>query len=194
MSPLPLARLRRDAPRRGSRSSPGVGGFTLIELTLILIAIPILSVVSVVSFSGLRSSRQDVAATRVRAALIYAQQWAVGSGNDTWVLFDSAKDQVSVFVEHPKMPGRADRLQMSDPLTRGPMTIQLGLDGAGIESVDIGATSEVQFDSLGVPHNAKGAALATDGTVGLTGQLTVRITKNTGLITVEGADVQQVGQ
>lgn len=185
MSPLPLARYRRDAPREGSRSAPGARGFTLIELTLILIAIPILSVVSVTSLSGLTTSRQNVAATQVRTALIYAQQWAIGSGNDTWVLFDAATDLVSVFVEDPANPGKANRLEMPDPLTRQPMTLQLGVDGAGIESVSIGSTSEVQFDALGVPYDANASLLTADGTVGVTGGLTVRITRNTGLITID---------
>jgi type II secretory pathway pseudopilin PulG len=150
-----------------------------------LVLLSILSGAAVTSLSGLTSSRQNVAATRIRTALVYAQEWARGSNNDTWVVFDTSSDLVSVFVEDPSNPGKANRLALADPLTRSALTIQLGLDGADIISADLGSTAELQFDSLGIPYDAKGSILTADGTVGVTGGLTIRITKNTGLITID---------
>ncbi|MHC4822485.1 MAG: hypothetical protein ACYTEP_00525 [Planctomycetota bacterium] len=126
-----------------------------------------------------------MAATRVRTVLIHAQLWAMGSSNDTWVSFNTGTDLVSVYVEDPANPGKANRIALLDPLTRKAMTLQLGLDQAGLESAVFGLTTEVQFDSLGIPYDADGNLLTTDGTVGVTGNITVRVTKNTGLITVD---------
>jgi type II secretory pathway pseudopilin PulG len=160
-------------------------GFTLTELALMLVVISILSGVAVTSLSGLASARQDVAATRVRTALVHAQEWAQGSHNNTWVAFDVASDLVSVYVENPSNPGKANRLTLSDPLTRSAMTLQLGSDGVGIDSVSFGGTTEVQFDPSGFPYDANGTLLAADGTVGVTGGRTVRVTRQTGLVTID---------
>jgi prepilin-type N-terminal cleavage/methylation domain-containing protein len=162
-----------------------VTGFTLTELALTLVVVAILSGMAVTSLSGLASARQNVAATRVRTALVHAQEWAMGSHNKTWVAFDAASDLVSVYVEDPSNPGKANRLALSDPLTRSAMTIQLGSDGVGIDSASFGGTVEVQFDPAGSPSDANGNALAADGTVGVSGGGTIRVTRNTGLVTVD---------
>ena len=113
-------------------------GFTLIELVVSMSVLALLAGVAVASLSGLATSRQNVAASRIRTTLIYAQEWAMGSANDTWVTFDVSNDLVSVFVEDPANPGKASRLTMTDPLTRAAMTLQLGTDGVGITSASIG--------------------------------------------------------
>lgn len=147
--------------------------------------VAILGGMAVTSLTGLVSSRQDVGATRVRTALMFAQEWAMGSGNDTWVEFDLAADRASVFVEDPLNPGKAGRLTLADPLKRTPLVLELGTDGVGIESAAFGATNEVQFDSLGAPSDGNGTPLATDGLVSVTGGVTVRVTRNTGLVTID---------
>ena len=157
----------------------------MTELVVVLVVVAILAGMAVTSLSALTTSRQNVAATRIRTALIYAQEWAMGTNNDTWVAFDVAGDLVSVFVEDPSNPGKANRLTMTDPLTRSAMSLQLGANGVGIESAGLGGTSEVQFDPSGIPYDANGAILTADGTVGVTGGRTVRVTKNTGLVTVD---------
>jgi type II secretory pathway pseudopilin PulG len=180
MRPYPAGKRRT---RNGAR--PRSAGFTLAELVGTMLVVAILSGVSVLSLNGLSGSQQNVAATRVRTALIFAQEWAMGSSNDTWVNFDVAGDLVSVYVEDPSNPGKASRLTMPDPLTRRAMTVQLGSSGVGLESASFGVLTEVQFDAAGVPHDGNGTLLASDGTVGVTGSLTVRVTKNTGLITID---------
>ncbi len=109
----------------------------------------------------------------------------MGSSNATWVSFDTGSDLVSLYVEDPANPGKAGRVTLADPLTRGPMTLQLGTDGVGLESAAFGATAEVQFDSLGTPHDGNGTNLASDGTVSITGGTTVRVSRETGLVSVD---------
>jgi len=150
-----------------------------------MVVVGILSGIAATSLSGLSTSRQDVAVTRLRSALIHAQLWAQGSGKPTWMVFDAANDRATLFREDPNQPGKANRMAMLDPLTRAPMVLQLGLDGAGITSVSFGATNEVHFDALGLPHDANGTPLTADGLVGITGGNTVRVTRNTGLVSVD---------
>ena len=173
--------LRLRLPIRSDRT----GGFTLTELAILLTVVALLTGAAAPSLSGLGQARQDVAATRVKTALIYAQEWAIGSNNDTWVAFNVGGDLISVYVEDPGNPGKANRLALADPLTRSAMTLQLGSGGVGLTSASIGSTSEVQFDSEGTPYNADGLKLTSDGTVGITGGDTVRVTRNTGLITID---------
>ena len=160
-------------------------GFTLVELATVVTMLALLAGMGVASLNWLGSARQNVTATRVRTTLVYAQEWALGSGNRTWVAFDVPNDLVTVHVEDPDNPGRTNRLTMTDPLTRAPMTLQLGADGVGIVSVDMGTTDEVEFDWLGVPHDANGDPLPADGTVVLTGGGSVRVTRETGFVTVD---------
>ena len=96
-----------------------------------------------------------------------------------------SNDRLSVFVEDPTNPGKANRLSLLDPLTRSAMTIQVGHGATELQSASLGSTNEVQFDAFGVPYNANGVELTTDGTIGITGGLVVRITATTGLVTIE---------
>lgn len=160
-------------------------GFTLTELALTLVVVGILSGAAVTSLSGLASARQNVAATRVRTALVYAQEWAMGSHNRTWVAFDTSSELLSVYVENPSSPGKANRVALSDPLSRSAMTVQLGSDGVGIDTANFGGTTEVQFDSSGSAFDSDGTALAADGAVGITGGGVILVNKSTGLVTVD---------
>jgi len=170
------ARLRRNTSRCG---------FTLAELVATLLVVSLLSGMALPSLRGLAGARESVAATRVRTVLAFAHEWASASGSATWVAFDAGADSVSVFVEDPAHPGAAQRLPMPDPLTRSALVLQLGDGGVGIESADFGGGVEVQFDATGSPRDAAGVALAVDGLVGLTGGGTVRVTKSTGLVTLD---------
>jgi type II secretory pathway pseudopilin PulG len=152
---------------------------------VVMVVIGILSGLAVTSLNGLTTAGQNVAAIRIRTALTHAQLWAMSSGNRTWVAFDVPNEKVSVFVEDPLQPGKANRLPMTDPLTRSSLIVQLGTDSGGLVSALIGSTTEVEFDDSGIPYNANGVALTADGTIGVSGGLTLRITKNTGLITID---------
>lgn len=160
-------------------------GHTLIELTMVVTIVGVLASATVISLRGLDATRQNLAAVRIRSALVYAQETAMSSDADTWVVFDESTEQVSVFVEDPANPGSANRLALADPLTRKAMTLSLSDSGAGIESADFGGTLEVQFDQSGLPYDEHGDALTDDGTVTVTGGGVVRVTRNTGLISVD---------
>jgi len=159
-------------------------GFSLVELMLILVVLAVLAAVAAPSLGKLSSSRENVAATRLRSALIHAQLWAMSSGNATWVDFDASTESATVFVEDPTQPGKSNRVALIDPLTQAAMSIEIDFGGAGIQSVDIGSTNEVHFDAYGAPHNANGTALTTAGIINLNGGIRLTITPNTGLILI----------
>jgi Tfp pilus assembly protein FimT len=172
-------------PRNARGPTDGSAGFTLTELVASLLLVMLLVGIAIPALGGLAGARQNVAATRVRTVLAFAHEWASASGNATWVLFNTAADSAAVYVENPANPGKANRLTMPDPLTRSAMVLQLGANGIGIDSASFGSTTEVHFDSSGTPRNGNGVLLAADGTVGVTGGKVVRVTKNTGLVSID---------
>jgi len=160
-------------------------GFTLIELVVVVSILGIMAAVAGPSLNNLASSRQALGASRVRTVLVFAQQTAMASDLDTWVSFDTSAEQVSAYVEDPSNRGKANRLTMTDPLSLSALVLQLGNTGPGLSSADFNSTTEVHFDQSGRPYDADGAALSSDGTVGLDGGQTVRVTKTTGLVTID---------
>lgn len=160
-------------------------GFTLTELTLVMAVLATLAGMAMASLGWVASAAESVALARIRSALVFAQEWAQGTSHSTWVAFDVAADTVSVYVEDPANPGKANRLSMMDPLTRSPMELTLGAYGVGIDSALLGAGAEVEFDGEGAPRDAAGAPWGADGTVVVTGGGTVRVTRGTGLVTID---------
>ena len=152
---------------------------------MVMAILAVLAGLAVPSLSWLGSARENVAATRVRTTLVYSQEWALRTGHRTWVAFDPSTDLVSVFAEDPTNRGSANRLPLADPLNRSALTVALAGQGVGIVAVDMGGTREVEFDAEGRPRDAHGALLSSDGTVTLTGGGRVRVTRNTGLVTVD---------
>lgn len=168
------------------RSLPGrfAGGFTLVELTIVIVLLVLMSGAAATSMKGLAASQQNLAASRLRSMVIYAQQCAVGSGQTTYVVIEADSEKISVFTDDPSKPGKAHRIPLADPLTRGDMSLTLKSDG-GIKSVDIGGANECQFNAQGSPLDSKGNSLKEDATIALQSGIVVTIVKNTGLVTVE---------
>lgn len=170
--------LRSPTPDRASRA------FTLIELVAIVAVVGVLAVAAGPSLSGLESTRQDLHAARVQRVLRFAQLTAMSSDLDTWVAFDTSTDTVTAYVEDAENLGKANRLALSDPLTREDLILDLDA-GLGFSAVDMNATTEVRFDQDGAPYDSDGTALPADGTVTMDGGETIRVTKTTGLVTID---------
>lgn len=160
-------------------------GFTLVELSAVVLILGVMSAVALPSLRGLDGARQNIAATRIRNVLVYAQEQAMSSNTDTWAVVNSASDTVVLYREDPSNPGSAGRVRMTDPLTRRALTLSVADAGGDISAVDLGGTTEVQFDQLGIPYNSFGRPFAADGTISVSGGSVVRVTQGTGLITVD---------
>ena len=125
------ARLAR-ALRRAPHESPGgrragqppriwTGGFTLIELVVVITIIGILAWVAYPKLTGTSEIKLDAAARRVAADLRYAQNRSIGIGVPT-LLFDSAQEKYTVYAPTPacgRRPGRSSAAVSVDFLRRG---------------------------------------------------------------------------
>ena len=77
------------------------------------------------SLANLEATRQDLHAARVQRVLRFAQLTAMSSDLDTWVAFDTSTDTVTAYVEDANNLGKANRLALSDPLTREDLILDL---------------------------------------------------------------------
>jgi len=169
-----------------NRVKPERTAFTLIELITVMVILGIVGVaVSGPTLSLLDSMRSDAAAARMTSDIRYTQRLALGSGLRTWVSFDAANERYSLFVEDPANPGKAGRVAAANPLDLTTNAIQFGSGpyaNVGISSVDMNATTELEFDSVGRPFDADGVALTSVGTVVLTGNVAVQVRPVGGLV------------
>lgn len=175
----------RRASRRRARQLDQ--GFTLIELSVVVLLLGVTAAVAVPSLEGLTAARENIAVARIRSVLVHAQEKAMHSNTDTWVCFKAETNSVEVMVEDPADPGFSGRVTLPDPLTRKPMVLDLSDSGASLVSAIGRATAELRFDRMGTPRNKTGLLLESDARIVVSGGSVLRVTRNTGLITVESA-------
>lgn len=165
-------------------------GFTLIELVAVMAILGIIAVAVAGPTLGYMSSiRSRTAASRFRTDIRYAQRHAMSSRLRTWIDIDVAGDSYELFVEDPANPGKANRLPLILPLTQSTGAVQLGsgdFPGVGIASANINSTTELEFDSFGVPYDGNTTALTADGQVTLTDGVTLTIHEVSGLVEQSG--------
>lgn len=166
--------------------SPRPSAFTLLELVTVMVILAVLAlVVGGPTFTYLNGLRAGAAASRLASDVRYVQRLALGSGLRTWVVVDDADDEYSLYMEDPANPGEANRLPVVHPLDQTTSAVRFGsgpFSNVSITSVDINATSELEFDSFGVPYDASGAPLATAAEVVLSDGAAVRIHPVGGLV------------
>jgi len=153
--------------------------FTMVELVTVIVILGIVGgFVGGPTMAYIDSMRSGAAAARLTADVRYVQRVAVGSGLRTWVTFDDANDSYSLFREDLANPGKANRLALVHPLDQSTSATQFGTGtfvGVSIDSVSINGTSEVEFDSFGVPYDTNGSALTVAGTIVLSNGLAVQV-------------------
>jgi len=162
--------------------------FTLVELIVVMVLLGIIGALAAgPTLNYVRTIRTRGAAGRIAADLRYAQRWAMSTRNQTWVAFNVAGNAYQLYVENPANPGRLGRIALAGPLDNATGSIAIGdppFSGVALSTVGVNATSEVQFDSLGMPHDANGVALPTDGAIGLNDGVTVYVRRVSGLAEV----------
>ena len=93
----------------------------------------------------------------------------------------------SPFQAHAPVLYPAGRVALADPLSRGDLVVDLGAEGIDITSATFGSSSEVRFDSVGVPYDDS-TALTAPGTVTVTSgsaTATISVGNGTGWIAIE---------
>jgi prepilin-type N-terminal cleavage/methylation domain-containing protein len=133
--------------------------FTLIELTIVMVLISIMSVLFVTRI--IESSRLNfgVSLASIRDHLRFASDYAISKGVTTVVSFNVAGNSYSVYQQD----ALGVRTLLKNPEDGQDFIIKLGQDvykGVTLTGVVINGTSELKFTDYGVPLDANSVKLA----------------------------------
>jgi prepilin-type N-terminal cleavage/methylation domain-containing protein len=160
------------------------GGFSLIELTVVMVIAAIMAVVAVPTLTSLAATRSASAARLVVRDLSYARERAIASGLQTWVVFNTGSSSYSILQEPAGNPGRANAAAIRDPARQGNYSQAFGsgeFSGVSISAVNFDGGVECGFDWLGKPLNSGQTSLAASGTVTLSGGKVITVQMGTGV-------------
>jgi len=144
------------------------GGFTVIELLIVVVILAIIGLTALPMISSASSVQIRSAANMISADLEYARSMAISRGQNFYVVFDEIndsyqiEDQYTNLIEHPVKKGFKYFIDFQNDGR---------LNSVDITNVDFNATQRVRFDCLGSPDNGGTVILQADG--------------NTKMITVE---------
>jgi type II secretion system protein H len=145
--------VRYISPRQES-----TGGFTLIELMIVMVILGITAAIAVPMVSSAASMQLRSAVNMVAADLEYAKSLAIGTGQRHCVVFDAINETYRITnaagttVPHPVKIGFDYVVNFSTDRR---------LDRVTIASAAFDATAAVSFDYLGSPYNGGATALAS---------------------------------
>lgn len=147
------------------------GGFSLPELTIVVLIIGILAAAGIPRYAdSITRFRADAAAKRIAADLMYVRQIAMNQGASKQVTFNISGNRYSM----PAVP---------DP-NRSALTYSVKLSStaypATITAANFGGTANVTFDRFGQP-NATGYVTVTSGSY----QETINLDAVTGRVTIQ---------
>ena len=150
--------LRSNQPR--PRLAPARGGFTLVEILMVVVILGIASAIIVPSL-GTRDDVRVAAASRVLIAdLIFAQNQAITTGKKVYVRFDVAANKYALcsavssggdtYVEHPLT--KASYIQQFGTSARG--WEQVSIQSATLNGINPLYAPEftLAFDEIGAPY------------------------------------------
>lgn len=161
-------------------------GFTLIELVTVMAVLGVVAAaVGAPTLAYLNSIRSRAASARITTDIRLMQRTAMSSGLRTWVLFSTASNNYQLYVEDSVAPGKGRRQAFTHPFNQSSAAIQFGsgpFKNVSISAVNINSTSEIEFDSFGVPYDGNSAKLAANGTITLSNGVTVTIYPDSGFV------------
>ncbi len=182
----PQARRRYSYVRRNAGYDLGgiSGGFTLVELIIVIVIISIAALTAIPMMSSAAGVQIRSAANMLTADLEYAKSMSISRGQNYSVVFD--KDAESYRIEDQ------DGNVIPHPVKKGfGYVIDFQSDGrlnkVDIVDVDFDATSEVKFDYLGSPYNGNSTPL-NSGVISLQAggtTTTVTVEAVTGFISIQ---------
>ncbi len=153
--------------------------FTMIELVTVIVILGVMAVaVGAPTLGYVDSLRSQTAASRMLADIRYVQRYAMSSGLQTWITINVAGDSYQLYAEDPNNPGKANRVPLMHPLDQSTNAVQFGsgaFTNVGIAAANINATTELEFDSFGVPYDGNSTAMTADGTISLSNGVTLTV-------------------
>ncbi len=186
----PQARLRYSYFRKNTGyDSRGItrgisGGFTLVELLIVIAIIMIAALTAIPMMSSAASVQIRSAANMLTADLEYAKSMAISRAQYFSVVFDKntesywIEDQNGTVIPHPVKKGFDYVIDFQNDSR---------LNKVDIVDVDFDATSEVKFDYLGSPYNGSSTPL-NSGVISLqAGATTTTVTVEpvTGFVSIQ---------
>ena len=156
-------------------------GFTLIEMTVVIIIVAILSYAVVANFTDSHESLQLNAITlKLASDVRYARDLALTEGMGSRVYIDLSNNQYSLKWD--------DDSYMLNPMGGGDFVVQLGTPGE-FGAVQITATAfsggRLDFGTSGSPKNAGSSFSGELDLVTINNEKKVVITANTGFVRIE---------
>ena len=132
------------------------GGFTLIEVILVVLIIGIAAGVVVPMMSSAGSMQIRASVNMIAADLEYAKSMAISRGQPYSVVFDKTAEGYQV-VDQSNNP-------IPHPVKKGSYYVvnfqnDCRLDQVNIANANFDGTSKVTFDYLGSPYNGSGSPL-----------------------------------
>ncbi len=153
------------------------GGFTLIEIIIVIVILAIAAMTAIPMLSSAGSVQIRSAANMIAADLEYAKSMAISRGQDYSVEFDESSESYSIYKEGDASP-------IDHPVKKGfPYTIDFKNDGrlnkVDITSVNFNSTKRVTFNCLGSPYYGGTINLNADGSTA-----TITVEPVTGYISI----------
>jgi prepilin-type N-terminal cleavage/methylation domain-containing protein len=150
-------------------------GVTLLETTMVLVIMSVLSYSAIVHFSASSSDVQArAAAAQLMHDLRFAQQWAIANSRSVTVAFEAQNNRYS-------LKWQDTGAYLLRPAGGGNYVVRFG--EGNFPDVEVSTTlggSALTFDASGRPCNGQQLLLTTADVAVLTGGLIVRVTPNTG--------------
>ncbi|MFC1633897.1 GspH/FimT family protein [Planctomycetota bacterium] len=143
----------------GWRSS--IGGFTVIELLVVVVILAIAAMTAIPMMSSASSMQIRSAANLIMADLEYAKSMAITRGQNYSVVFDAAADSYQIEDQ--------DNNVISHPVKKGFNYIvsfpnDSRLNRVDVTNVDFNTNQRVLFDCLGSPDNGGTVSLQAGNT------------------------------
>ncbi|MCH7754328.1 prepilin-type N-terminal cleavage/methylation domain-containing protein [candidate division KSB1 bacterium] len=156
-------------------------GFTLIELTVVIVIVGILSYAVVANFSDSHERLQiDAITLKIASDVRYARDLALTEGRGSRVYIDLTNNQYYLKWD--------DESYMQNPLGGGDFVVQLGRPGE-FGAVQITSTAfsggRLDFGTSGSPRNAGNSFSGELILVSINNEKKVVITANTGFVRIE---------
>jgi len=152
------------------------GGFTLIEILVVIVILGLLAAVVIPSVANTGQMQVHSAAAMLTSDIQYAQSLAISSQRPVTISFSPSGDYYTVHWSNESDP-------LEHPIRKKAYVVNFrtehGFERVELVSASFGGTTDVMFDELGAPDNAGSVVLRAGATV-----YTVSVASATGKVTV----------